>query len=85
MRSEHPSHVVACIMRLLVSPRRCERWHKIADHLRLFSDLAGPLFGPAAGRRRVSLADVPASLRHLDLSYLPDNDSYARELRGLQD
>jgi hypothetical protein len=52
------------------------------DHLGLFSDLQGPLFGPRS-RRRVSMTDIPPSLRIVDPAFLDDQG--AGEMRGRQD
>jgi hypothetical protein len=54
----------------------------VQDHLGLFSDLQGPLFGPRS-RPRVSMSDIPPSLRMIDPSFLDDEG--AGEMRGRQD
>uniref|UniRef100_A0A7S0X048 DNL-type domain-containing protein n=1 Tax=Chlamydomonas leiostraca TaxID=1034604 RepID=A0A7S0X048_9CHLO len=49
---------------LVAQCAKCEVWHKLSDHLGLFHELKGPVFGRAKGP--ISMADIPPSLRHLD-------------------
>lgn len=52
---------------LVAQCAKCERWHKLSDHLGLFHQLEGPLFRGADSK--VTMEDVPPSLRILDPFY----------------